>query len=91
MEGVEEVTDQEPDQEPVKTQVHRVVLLIIDHDVVGSEGVQDVIEDARYPNRCISPEVMSIETVEVEWTDEHPLNYHDKTEAEFARLFPGSK
>lgn len=66
--------------------VHKVTLLIVDHDDVGSE-VKQILEDQRYPNRCISPTVLQIETREVEWTDEHPLNYLDKMAAEAARLF----
>ena len=66
--------------------VHRVVLMVIDFDEIGAESVKDVIENARFPNRCISPKVMALETRDIgEWTDDHPLNYRDKDE--FNKLF----
>lgn len=73
------------------TKVHRVVLLIVDHDDMGASGVAQVIENARYPNRCVSPDVMEIETVQVEWSDDHPLNLRDTRMAEYERLFGGEK
>lgn len=72
-----------------KMEVHKVVVLIIDHDEIGSEEVKAVIENVRYPNRCISPEVSKIETAEIgEWRDDHPLNSYDLAPTEWARLFP---
>lgn len=71
-------------------QVHKVTLTIIDHDEVGADEIRIVLENQRYPNRCIRPHVASIETVEIgEWSDDHPLNSHDTDKAEFQRLFPG--
>jgi len=70
-----------------KTKVHRVVLLVIDHDDLGPDGVVHEIENVRYPNRCISPDVMRIDTRQVKWSDDHPLNRTDTQEAEFSRLF----
>lgn len=69
------------------TKVHRVTLLIVDHDDLGIEDVRDVIENARYPNRCIAPRVMASETREVEWSDEHPLNRASTEAPAFAELF----
>ena len=70
-------------------QVHKVTLLIVDHDELGPEEVSDTIECTHYPNRCIAPQVMDIETREIEWTDEHPLNLIDRAQvrAEYERLF----
>lgn len=45
------------------------------------------LEDARYPNDCIRPEVLSAETREVEWSDEHPLNYGRTFAAAVKELF----
>jgi hypothetical protein len=61
----------------MKTKVHKVTILIVDHDRVSDlpgDELKHIIENARYPNRCISPSVMAIETREVEWDDAHPLN-----------------
>jgi hypothetical protein len=68
-------------------EVHRVVLYVVDHDQLGSSEVIDVLENARYPNRCMSPDVASIETVSVEWSDDHPLNRSDTKDEALAKLF----
>lgn len=68
--------------------VHKVVLMVIDHDNIGAEELVDVMENARYPNRCISPQVIDIETKEVKWHDRHPLNISATAAAEeFRKLF----
>jgi len=79
---------------PVETdpvQVHRVVLLIVDHDRLGADGVRDNIENTRYPNHCIYPHVMRIETRTVDWHDGHPLNNTNKQARAFRDLFGESK
>ncbi len=68
--------------------VHKVVLMVVDSDDIGAESVTEVIENARYPNHCIGPNVMSIETTEVEWTDDHPLNRNATLHKAFDQLFP---
>lgn len=67
--------------------VYRVVLRIVDFDDVGEDEAKTIIEGIKYPNRCISPDVVSVETRTVDWTDDHPLNMTDKCDAEFERLF----
>ena len=67
--------------------VYRLTVLVVDHDDIGAQEVKDVLENARYPNRCMSPEVLEIETREVEWTDEHPLNYRASRDAAARELF----
>ena len=76
-----------PETTPLK--VHRVVLLVVDHDRLGAESVREEIENARYANDCIYPRVMSMQTVIVDWHDAHPLNIDGKEGAEFRRLFGG--
>lgn len=68
--------------------VHRIILLVVDTDNLGADAVTDMIENAHYPNHAIGPQAMSTETVEVEWSDAHPLNRLKSQGAEFARLFP---
>lgn len=69
-------------------EVHKVVISVIDFDEIGAEEIKVVIENTRYPNRCISPSVESIETRDIgEWSDEHPLNNSKTAPAEMARLF----
>ena len=68
---------------------YKVEILIIDFDNMSQDDVESVIENTKYPNRCISPDVISIEEADIgEWHDDHPLNRGDKMKAEYARLFP---
>lgn len=71
----------------MKVKVHRIVLMVIDHDDLGAEGVRREIENVRYPNRCISPLVMGHDTVEVKYTDSHELNHVRKRFQAFVDLF----
>ena len=54
--------------------IHKVTLLVVDSDDIGAEDIKEVIENQKYPNYCISPSVVTIETEEVDWHDDHPLN-----------------
>jgi hypothetical protein len=79
----------EKDEQVYTTKVHLVVLGIIDLDHVGADGVRDVLESARYPNRCISPDVKFVTTVDIgSWDDDNPLNNGRTQKAEWERLFP---
>ena len=71
----------------MKTKVHKVTLLVVDHDDLDAEGVEDAIVHTKYPNRCISPRVMDIETVEVDWSDDHPLNRSSTMLSAFDEMF----
>lgn len=79
------------DCRPRPVQVYRVVLMVIDHDGVGAAGVREVLEHTKYPNRCISPDVKSIEGREVQWTDDHPLNNRTTELAAWQALFGEGK
>lgn len=68
--------------------VYRVEILIVDHDHCGPTEIKSVIENSRYPNRCIMPHVMNIEEREIgDWEDNNPLNFTDTSDAEYRRLF----
>lgn len=69
--------------------VHKLEVIIVDHDGIGAESAKLVIENANYPNDCIMPSVLSIETRDIgEWTDDNPLNFSGDIErAEIERLF----
>ena len=67
--------------------VHRVILLIIDTDDLGGDCVREVIESQLYPNHCIAPSVMQIDTRDVEWSDDHPLNKRATVQKAFAEMF----
>lgn len=69
-------------------EVHKIEIIVIDLDGCGAQEVKDVIENTRYPNRCISPDVLSIVTRDCgEWHDDHPLNHDSTREAALADLF----
>jgi hypothetical protein len=68
--------------------VYKVVLSVIDFEDVGEQGIRDMIEGAHYPNRCISPQVLNIESRDIgEWNDSHPLNNKRKARSFFDALF----
>jgi len=67
---------------------YKVEILIIDFDDLGSEEIESLVENARYPNHCINPSVKSIEERDIgEWDDNHPLNKMTTSDAEYERLF----
>ncbi len=67
---------------------YKIELLIIDHDKVGKEGIIHYLEDTKYPNYCISPQVKNIIEKDIgEWSDNHPLNLNETTNKEYERLF----
>jgi hypothetical protein len=67
--------------------VYKIELMVIDFDEVG-EDIPVCIEEARYPNHCITPKVVSINSREIgEWHDDHPLNKKDLWRAHLDHLF----
>ena len=71
--------------------VTKLEIIVIDFDKIGEKDIADLVENARYPNRCISPSVISVESRDIgEWSDDHPLNKTD-TADEFARNLFGKK
>jgi hypothetical protein len=67
---------------------YEVTLRIIDFDGIGPAQIKYVLENARYPNHCISPEAHGYREADIgEWNDDHPLNNAATTEAEWTRLF----
>lgn len=69
-------------------QVHKVTICIVDHDRLGAEEIQEVIENESWPNDCINPQVVSVETREIgEWSDDNPLNNNRTFLSTFDKLF----
>ena len=69
------------------TRVYKVELLVVDHDSIGESGVTEALENTRYPNHCIAPQVMSVDSHAVEWEDNHPLNKRSTMRAAYELLF----
>ena len=66
---------------------YKFEVLVIDFDQLGGDEIAQTIQDANYPNDCISPSVESIEERDIgEWTDDHPLNKAGCS-LEYHRLF----
>jgi hypothetical protein len=70
-----------------EVKVYKLEVMVIDFDNVGEEEIAAVIENARYPNRCISPKVKNAESRTVDWNDDHPLNILDTADAAYKELF----
>lgn len=71
----------------MKMKVFKIEIMVLDFDGVGADEVKYLIENIRYPNRAISPKVKNIESREVVWSDDHPLNRADTEEAAYRDLF----
>lgn len=67
--------------------IHKLTILIVDHDNLGAAGVTTELENANFANDCIRPTVVEIDTRDVEWSDDHPLNNSRTRSAEFRQLF----
>lgn len=61
---------------------------MLDFDSIGANGVKNAIENARYHNHSIFPEVKTIDARDIgEWSDDHPLNKPETSEKEILRIF----
>lgn len=71
--------------------VHRVTMIFFDFDNVRDD-LKEIIENAQYPNDCLTPAVAKIETVEVvDWSDDLPINkINNDKNAEFDKLLKKS-
>jgi len=68
--------------------VYKLEVYVIDFDELGGEEIKSTIENQKYPNWCINPNVKKIKERDIgEWSDDHPLNKSDTCDAEYERLF----
>lgn len=49
----------------------------------GQDEIIQILENSRY----VYPQVMDIKSVEIDWTDDHPLNKNATVKEEFEKLF----
>ncbi len=67
---------------------YKIEILIIDHGEIGPEEIKAVIENTKYPNWCIDPDIKKITERDIgEWDDNHPLNRVQSHNEEYNRLF----
>lgn len=72
--------------------VYKLEIYVPDFDQLGPEEIKDVIENTRYPNHCINPDVIEIKVCDIgEWDDESPLNKKATFEAEYKKVKMGLK
>ena len=72
----------------IQMKAYKIELLIVDIDGIGEESIKAEVENARYPNDCVNPQVKSIECRDIgQWHDDHPLNKRATADAEYQRLF----
>ncbi len=83
------VTAEDPADDVNKVEVFKVELMVVDHDGVGEAEVRSLLENARYPNHCISPNVSGMNSRDVTWSDDHPLNNRRLWLGAFRELFDG--
>jgi len=71
----------------VKATVHKITLMVVDHENLKADDIVDLLESCRW----VYPRVTSIETAEVDWRDDHPLNRRETRDATLAEIFPTTK
>ena len=71
----------------MRTKVHLMTLVVIDHDDLGAEEVRQLLENTRYPNDCMYPDAIHSVTRVVDWSDDHPLNNPITWESALRDLF----
>jgi hypothetical protein len=69
----------------MKCRVHRMTILVVDHERMREKDMAQVVENCRYAD----PSVLTHESRDVEWSDDHPLNRRD-TQAQAVRDLFGS-
>jgi hypothetical protein len=68
--------------------VHYLHVIVVDHDALGVDEVERVLEEANYPNDCIAPTVIKSQSAGIsKWDDDNPLNHADTQAAEVDKLF----
>lgn len=75
----------------MSTKVFKIELMVIDFDGIGAESIKGVLENTRYPNRCIYTSVQGMEHRTVEWSDDHPLNMRSTKDQAYKDMFSEPK
>lgn len=70
----------------MKTTIYKVELMVVDPQNLPEQAVVWELENAKYVHSLVK----KIESREVDWFDEHPLNFSDTSIAAFNELFSGS-
>ena len=76
--------------ETKQVEIHKIELYIIDFDKLGADGVARTLANQSFPNDCITPNIVSVETKTVQWHDDHPLNSLAICDMAYKELFGGN-
>lgn len=67
---------------------YKIEILVVDFDRLGEGEIRSVLENTKYPNYCINPQVMRVDEREIgEWHDDHPLNKNSTFQQAYLDLF----
>jgi len=69
------------------TKLFKVELFVVDHENLGDDEIRLLLESEEY----LMPHVMKMESVRVDWTDDHPLNNFGTMALAYHDLFPAIK
>lgn len=64
------------------TKLHRVELIVVDGEGYGINDIMDSL-----PNRHFQFRLLSSDTVEMEWSDDNPINQNSATKDEMVAEF----
>jgi len=67
---------------------YKLEILVIDFDNIGGEEIQNQIENTRYTNDCIYPNVKKVLETDIgHWHDDHPLNKPETFKEYYEEIF----
>ena len=66
---------------------YKIEILVLDFEDNGEESIKDTVEGSRYLNAT----VMNSKSVDIDWSDDHPLNSSTTNKNAFQELFCGEK
>jgi hypothetical protein len=66
---------------------YKIEILVLDFEDSGEEAIKDLVERSRYLNA----KVMSFKSVDIDWSDDHPLNQSGTSAREYEDLFSSNK
>ena len=66
---------------------YKIEMLVLDFEDSGEESIKDTVENMRHLNA----EVMNIKSVDIEWSDDHPLNNCGTSARAYQDLFAANK
>jgi hypothetical protein len=66
---------------------YKIEMLVLDFEDSGEEAIRDTIEGSRHLNA----QVMSSKSVDIDWSDDHPLNQCGTTARAYQDLFSANK